>query len=209
MRNFVKLTAFAGALLLAATTIPAAEAKIENGSNVSDMTVVDSNGVSHNLSDYAGKTVVLEWTNHGCPYVVKHYSPDHEGGNMQNLQKAAAEDDIVWLSIISSAPGKQGYVSGEQANTLTETRMAAPGAVVLDAGGDMGRTFSAKTTPHMFIIDPEQTLVYQGAIDSIKSTNPADISEATNYVTAALAALKNGEAIAQAETKPYGCSVKY
>jgi len=195
----------AAALALAGT----AQAKIENGSNVSDMTVVDSNGASHQLSDYAGKTVVLEWTNHGCPYVVKHYSDKHEGGNMQNLQKAAAEDDVVWLSIVSSAPGRPGYVSGPQGNELTESRAAAPEAVVLDAAGTMGRTFSAKTTPHMFIIDPEQTLVYQGAIDSIKSANPADIAQATNYVSEALGALKEGRPIAKAETKAYGCSVKY
>lgn len=209
MKNFVKIAALTTAVLSIVCTGQNAEAKIENGSNVSDMTVVDSNGVSHNLSDFAGKTVVLEWTNHGCPYVVKHYSEDHEGGNMQNLQKSAAKEDVVWLSIISSAPGKQGSVSGEQANALTLDRGAAPEAVVLDASGTMGRSFSAKTTPHMFIIDPDQTLVYQGAIDSIKSTNPADIAQATNYVSAALTALRAGEPIAEAETKPYGCSVKY
>ncbi len=209
MRTFAKLAALTAATLAIACTAQTAQAKIENGSNVSDMTVVDSNGVTHNLSDYAGKTVVLEWTNHGCPYVVKHYSEEHEGGNMQNLQKAAAEDDIVWLSIISSAPGKQGYVSGQEANELTTTRDASPEAVVLDAAGSMGRTFSAKTTPHMFIIDPGQTLVYQGAIDNVRSTNPADIAGATNYVTEALTALKEGRPIAEADTKPYGCSVKY
>lgn len=204
--NFLKFTALtAGSLAFIGT----AQAKIETGSNVSDMTVVDSNGVTHQLSDFAGKTVVLEWTNHGCPYVVKHYSPAHEGGNMQNLQKAAAQDDVVWLSIISSAPGQQGFVSGEEANGLTTSRGAAPAAVVLDASGDMGRTFSAKTTPHMYVINADQNLVYQGAIDSIKSVNPNDISSATNYVSAALTAVKNGETIAQAETKPYGCSVKY
>lgn len=197
--------ASAAALALAGT----AQAKIETGSNVSDMNVVDSNGVTHKLSDYAGKRVVLEWTNHDCPYVVKHYSPDHEGGNMQNLQKQAAEDDVVWLSIISSSPGQQGYVSGKRANELTESRAAAPEAVVLDAAGIMGRTFSAKTTPHMFVIDETQTLVYQGAIDSIKSTRPKHIPLATNYVAEALTALKDGRAIAKGETKPYGCSVKY
>jgi len=203
---FLKLATITTATLAMAGT---AQAKIATGSNVSDMTVVDSNGVTHNLSDFAGKNIVLEWTNHGCPYVVKHYSPDHEGGNMQNLQKAAAENDVVWLSIISSAPGKQGYVSGEQANDLTTSRSAAPQAVVLDASGDMGRTFSAKTTPHMYVIDASQTLVYQGAIDSVRSTYPSDIPGATNYVSAALNALNSGTAIAETDTKPYGCSVKY
>jgi len=204
--NLLKLTTLTAASMALVGT---AHAKIETGSNVADMAVVDSNGITHNLADFAGKTVVLEWTNHGCPYVVKHYNPSHEGGNMQNLQKAAAKDDIVWLTVISSAPGKQGYVDGQGANALTETRSANPSAVVLDASGDLGRTFSAKTTPHMYIIDPSQTLVYQGAIDSKKSTNPADISGATNYVTEALTALKTGQPIAEAETKPYGCSVKY
>ncbi len=206
LRNIFKLSILTASSLALFGT---AQAKIETGSNVSDMTVTDSNGVTHNLSDFAGKTVVLEWTNHGCPYVVKHYDPSIEGGNMQNLQKAAAADDVVWLSIISSAPGQQGYVSGEEANNLTTSRDAAPEAVLLDGTGTVGRTFSAKTTPHMFVIDANQTLVYQGAIDNVKSTNPADIPDATNYVSAALTALKNGEPIAEAETKPYGCSVKY
>lgn len=205
-RNIAKIATVVAATIALVGT---AQAKIENGTNVSDMTVVDSNGVTHKLSDYAGKKVVLEWTNHGCPYVVKHYSNKHEGGNMQNLQKDAAADDVVWLSIISSAPGKQGYVSGQKANELTEVRGADPKAVVLDAAGVVGKTFSAKTTPHMFIIDENQTLVYQGAIDSIKSTRPEDIAIATNYVSEALTALKEGRTIAEAETKPYGCSVKY
>lgn len=205
-RKIVKIATLTVASLALVGT---AQAKIENGTNVSDMSVVDSNGVTHQLSDYAGKKVVLEWTNHGCPYVVKHYSDKHPGGNMQNLQKLADADDVVWLSIISSAPGKQGYVSGKQANELTDMRDAAPDAVVLDAAGTVGKTFSAKTTPHMFVIDESQTLVYQGAIDSIKSTNPADIAIATNYVSEALTALKEGRPIAESETKPYGCSVKY
>ena len=133
------------ALLATATT---ASAKIVNGTNVTDMTVTDSNGVEHNLSDFTGKRVILEWTNAGCPFVKKHYETD----NMQALQKeATVDDDTVWLSIISSAPGKQGYVSGEGANELTVSRDAAPSAVVLDPAGDMGKTFAAKTTPHMYI----------------------------------------------------------
>lgn len=186
-----------------------AMAKIETGSTVSDMTVVDSNGVSHNLSDFAGKTVVLEWTNHGCPYVKKHYNTDYNGGNMQTLQMAAAEDDVVWLSIISSAPGKQGYVSADEANNLSVTRGATPAAVILDPDGTAGRTFAAKTTPHMYVIDANQTLVYQGAIDDNRSSNPQTIAGAKNYVTETLTAMKNGEAIPVGETTPYGCSVKY
>ncbi len=201
----LSVIAAATAFLLTGT----AEARVENGSKVSALTVVDSTGKLHNLADYAGKTVVLEWTNHGCPYVKKHYNTDYDGGNMQNLQKAAAADGVVWLSVISSAMGKQGYVTGAGADELTKTRGAAPTAVLLDPIGEMGRYFSAKTTPHMYVINPEQALVYQGAIDSNRSARPSTIAGATNYVTEALAALKSGTPIAVSETAPYGCSVKY
>ncbi len=205
-------TALSTTAILAAAmafAVPAS-AKIATGSTVSDVMVTDSNGVEHNLSDFAGKTVVLEWTNHKCPYVKKHYNEAYmDGGNMQSLQKAAAEDDIVWLSVISSAPGKQGYVSTEEANNLTDTRGAAPAAVILDPSGTAGRMFSAKTTPHMYVIDKDQTLVYQGAIDDDRGTSPNGIFNATNYVTAALTSLKAGEPVAKGETSPYGCSVKY
>jgi len=182
-----------------------AQAKIDTGANVSDMTVTDSNGVNHNLSDFAGKTVVLEWTNKGCPYVKKHY----ETNNMQTLQADATNDDVVWLSVISSAPGKQGYMSGDEANTYYADVSASPTAVVLDPDGTAGQAFSAKTTPHMYVIDPSQTLVYQGAIDSNPSANPATIDGATNYVKEALMAVKSGSAVSVGETSPYGCSVKY
>ena len=202
------LAATTAALSLAAVSAPAM-AKIATGSQVSDMTVTDSNGETHNLSDFAGKTVVLEWTNHKCPYVKKHYNTAFDGGNMQNLQKAAAEDDVVWLSVISSAPGTQGYVSGEKANQLSAERGAAPAAVIIDETGTAGRTFSAKTTPHMYVINADQTLVYQGAIDDNRSSSPKTIEGARNYVTEALAAVKAGEAVAESETAPYGCSIKY
>ena len=198
-------TALATTALIAGT----ANAKIETGSNVADMTVTDSNGTTHNLSDFAGKTVVLEWTNHGCPYVKKHYNTAFNNGNMQTLQKDARADGVVWLSVISSAPGKQGYVSGEQANNLTAARSADPMAVVLDPDGDAGRTFAAKTTPHMYVINADQKLVYQGAIDDNRSSSPKTIAGATNYVTAALASVKVGEDVANSDTAPYGCSVKY
>ncbi len=203
LSNSLKLSA--ATLLGAALMTGTASAKIATGSTVSDMQVTDSNGTVHNLSDFAGKNVVLEWTNDGCPYVKKHYS----SGNMQALQKEATADGAVWLSVISSAPGKQGHVSGEEANALTTTRGAAPTAVILDETGVKGRTFSAKTTPHMFVIDASQTLVYQGAIDDDRSANPMKAKTANNFVRAALASVKAGEAIATAETTPYGCSVKY
>ena len=197
-------TAAAATALLFATTALAGEG-YTTGDTVADMTVTDSNGVEHNLADFAGKNVVLEWTNHGCPYVKKHYNTD----NMQALQKQAAADDVVWLSVVSSAPGKQGYVSGEEANELTTSRGAAPTAVVLDETGVAGKTFAAKTTPHMYVIDGEGTLVYQGAIDDNPSSNPATVEGAKNYVTQALAEVAAGQPVSEATTKPYGCSVKY
>ncbi|MEO1474854.1 MAG: redoxin domain-containing protein, partial [Pseudomonadota bacterium] len=164
-------------------------------------------GETVSLSDFAGQTVVLEWTNHGCPFVQKHYDETYK--NMQGLQTAAADDGVVWLSVISSAPGKQGHVSPEEANELTTSRGAAPSAVIIDESGDIGRLYDAKTTPHMYIITGDGTLAYQGAIDSIKSARVSDIPEADNYVTAALDAVAAGEAVETAQTRPYGCSVKY
>lgn len=170
-----------------------------------DFNAVDSFGKTHSLSQYRGKTVVLEWTNHDCPYVRKHY----QSGNMQSLQQAATDDGVVWLSIISSAPGKQGHVSTTKANELTSKRNASPSAVILDETGDIGRLYAAKTTPHMYIIDPDGTLVYMGGIDSIPSSNQDDVDRATNYVRVALQSLSDGKPISENVTRPYGCSVKY
>ncbi len=191
------------ALCFAGTT---AQAKIATGSSVADMSVVDSNGKTHKLSDFAGKKVILEWTNHQCPYVVRHY----ESKNMQDLQKSAtANGDTVWLSVISSGPGLQGYVSGEKANKLTVKRDAAPTAVIMDPEGTMGQSFSAKTTPHMYIIDENQTLVYQGGIDDDRNGRKLAAGTEVNYVEAALADLAAGRTVAEANTPPYGCSIKY
>ena len=190
-------------LISAVTVVARAAVGVEQPAP--DFTGIDSNGVKHTLSQYRGKTVVLEWTNHDCPYVRKHY----ESGNMQALQKAATGDGIIWLSIISSAPGKQGHVSGKDANALTTQRKASPTAVILDERGDIGRQYGAKTTPHMYIIDAKGSLVYMGGIDSIPSSNPADIERATNYVEVALRAMADGKPIADNVTRPYGCSVKY
>ena len=180
-------------------------AAIETGSPAPNFTLTDANGTTHSLSDFTGKTVVLEWVNFDCPFVVKHYSQ----GNMPNLQKQATADGVVWLSINSSAPGKQGYYSG---TALTE-RIAAENwsgtGYLIDSDGTVGKAYSAKTTPHMYIIDAAGTLVYQGAIDDKKSMNPADIKTSTNFVSTALAELAAGAPITTATTKPYGCSVKY
>ncbi|MEE4301923.1 MAG: redoxin domain-containing protein [Pseudomonadales bacterium] len=165
----------------------------------------DTRGDVHSLDDFAGRTVVLEWTNHDCPYVRKHY----DSGNMQATQRDAREDGVVWLSVISSKPGSQGHVSPARADELTESRDAAPTAVLLDPAGDVGRAYAARTTPHMYVIDGEGRLVYMGGIDDRPTSNVADIEDATNYVREALAALEAGEAVDPAVTRPYGCSVKY
>lgn len=168
-------------------------------------TATDSNGKSHALADFKGKTVVLEWTNDGCPYVKKHYG----SGNMQKLQQEVKAAGGVWLSIISSAPGKQGYVQGAGANQLTSSRSANPTAVLLDPVGAVGRAYEAQTTPHMFVIDPAGTLRYMGAIDDQPSTDVATISTARNYLREAFKAVSSGGKVAETATDPYGCSVKY
>lgn len=190
-------------LLFALATTAGATLKI--GEPAPPFTGIDTHGNSHTLSDYRGKPVILEWTNHDCPYVRKHYN----SGNMQQQQQAATGQGVVWLSIISSAPGKQGHVTPARADALTVQRNAAPSAVILDENGDIGRLYGAKTTPHMFIIDADGRLAYMGGIDSIASSNPADIEKAAQYVPAALAQMMNGEPIASSVTRPYGCSVKY
>lgn len=166
---------------------------------------VDTAGKTWSLADLAGQPVILEWTNHDCPYVKKHY----DAGNMQALQREATEDGYLWLSVISSAPGKQGHVSAAEADALTAERDAAPTAVILDADGSIGRAYGARTTPHMYLIDEVGTLVYMGGIDDRASTDPADIPGASNYVRLAMAELGAGEPISQPVTRPYGCSVKY
>ena len=189
-------------LFAMATTAGAA---LEIGEPAPGFTGIDTSGKSHALSDFRGKPVVLEWTNHDCPYVRKHYS----SGNMQRQQQTATGQGVVWLSIISSAPGKQGHVTPAQADALTAERNAAPSAVILDEKGEIGQLYEAKTTPHMYIIDADGKLAYMGGIDSIASANPADIGKATQYVPAALAQVMNGEPVAPSVTRPYGCSVKY
>lgn len=196
------LAAFAFAFM---AIIPASNAAPTVGEPAPDFVGVDSNGVEHNLSDFKGKTVVLEWTNHECPYVVKHYS----GGNMQKLQEKATDKDVVWLSIHSSAEGKQGHVNGEQANAVAKEQGSNATAHILDASGEIGRLYDAKTTPHMFVIDQEGVLAYAGAIDSDSSYKSESIEGATNYVMAAVTSLKAGEPVEVSSTKPYGCSVKY
>jgi len=175
------------------------------GERAPDFTATDSNGKVHKLSDYAGKFVVLEWHNRGCPYTAKHYT----SGNMERLQKEWTARGVIWLTVISSAPGKQGYVTAADENSYVKEMNAAPTAVLMDPTGALGHLYDAKTTPQMFIIDPRGMLIYNGAIDDRPTTDAGDISGAKNYVAAALDAALAGKPIAVATTRPYGCSVKY
>ncbi|MCI0350174.1 MAG: redoxin domain-containing protein [Acidobacteriales bacterium] len=175
------------------------------GEAAPDFSATDSNGKSHQLSSYRGKYVVLEWHNQGCPYTKKHY----ETGNMQKLQKEWTGKGVVWLSVISSAPGKQGYVTASEENDYLRRTNSTPTAVLLDPKGDVGRMYGAKTTPHMYIIDPQGNLIYNGAIDDRPTADQGDVAGAKNYVSQALDEAMAGKAVSTAATTPYGCTVKY
>ena len=180
-------------------------AQVEPGEPAPDFNLKDSKDNSQKLSTYNGKFVVLEWMNSECPFIKKHYS----NGNMQKLQKEYTAKGVVWLSIISSAPGKQGHCTGPQAEANRKDMDASPTAVLLDPSGDVGQKYGAKTTPHIFIINPDGNVIYAGAIDSIPSSKSDDCDKATNYVRETLDAALAGKPILHPETKPYGCSVKY
>lgn len=192
------------ALIVGVQTAPAL-AQTSVGKQAPEFATVDSHGKTVKLADFKGKTVVLEWSNHDCPYVRKHYG----AGNMQALQSEAAAKGVVWLTVVSSAKGQQGFVEGLEANKLTDDRKAKPAAVLLDPKGQAGKAYGATATPHMFVIAPDGTLVYGGAIDDRASANPADIPKARNYVRDALAAVAAGKPMVPATTRAYGCSVKY
>jgi peroxiredoxin len=189
--------------LLTLFSLAAFAAKV--GESAPDFSASDSNGQTRKLSDYKGKFVVLEWTNQGCPYTRKHY----DSGNMQKLQKYWTQKGVVWLTVVSSAPGAQGYVTAAQENDYLKKENASPTAVLLDPKGDLGHLYEAKTTPHMYIIDPKGNLIYNGAIDDKATTDTSDIAGATNYVSQALEQAMAGKPVANAATRPYGCSVKY
>ena len=190
------------ALALAAGTALAAP---EVGQPAPAFTLTDSNGQSHNLADFKGKFVVLEWLNHGCPFVKKHY----DSNNMQKLQKEYTGKDVVWLSIVSSAPGKQGHMSPAETNQAKEEKGSAATAVLLDEDGTVGQLYGAKVTPELYVINPEGNLIYAGAIDDKKSVDPADVEGATNYVKRTLDEALAGQPVSTPRTEPYGCSVKY
>ena len=187
-------------ILLAATAYA-----LRPGDAAPDFHGSDSNGNSQTLAQYRGKFVVLEWANQGCPYEQKHY----KSGNMERLQREWTSKGVVWLSVISSAPGEQGYVTPPEENDYLRTMHAAPTAAVLDPSGAIGRLYGAKTTPHMFVIDPQGKLVYEGALDDQPTPDPASLKIAHNYVSEALEDAMAGKPVPTPVTRPYGCSVKY
>lgn len=199
--NAVRRSLIAAAL--AAPLLAVANANVEAPAPAFTATTAD--GKTVNLADYKGRTVVLEWTNHDCPYVKKHYG----SGNMQSQQKDATGQGVVWLQVISSAPGQQGFVDGATAKKLNADRGAAPTATLLDPKGELGRLYGAQTTPHVYVIKGDGTLAYKGGIDSIPSAKVEDIAKADPYVKLALADVAAGRKVEKASTRPYGCSVKY
>lgn len=196
---------FVVALIAAAAAIGPAAAQQTTGATAGNFRLIDANGKPVALSDFRGRTVVLEWNNPGCPYVQKHY----DSGNMQRTQAAARRDGAVWLTVNSGAPGKQGYMTGAEARAFVEKAKAQPTAYLLDPEGKVGRGYAAKTTPHLYVIDGRGVLRYQGGIDDKPTADKADIAGARNHVLAALGELKAGKSVSVAETRPYGCSVKY
>ena len=175
------------------------------GQQAPDFIAVDTAGKQHRLSEFAGKYVVLEWTNPGCPFVRKHYG----SGNMAATQKAATSKGVVWLAINSTERAASDYLKPPALEAWMHEYSGAPTAVLMDEDGVIGRAYGARTTPHIFIVDPKGTLVYAGGIDSIASARPEDIKTATNYVNQALGEAFDGKAISAATTRPYGCSIKY
>jgi peroxiredoxin len=197
-----RLIPFAAATL-AALAIPAA-AQQSNGAKATDFKLTDASGKTVQLSDFKGKTVVLEWNNPGCPFVQRHYE-----GNMQKTQAAAKAGGVVWLTINSGAPGKQGYMQGAEATKWVADKKATPAHYLLDPKGVVGKGYAAKTTPHMYIIDGAGVLRFQGGIDDKPAARVEEMGSARNHVLAALNEMKAGKPVSVAQTTPYGCSVKY
>lgn len=195
-------------LLMTLALLPlstAALAAPEIGKPAPEFTATDTNGKPVVLADLKGKTVVLEWTNHECPFVVKHY----KSGNMQALQAETTKDGVVWISVNSSAKGKEGNTTAEESNKIVAEQKSMATHKILDESGVIGKLYDAKTTPHMFVIDKAGVLAYAGAIDDKSGFDPEEIKTAKNYVTAALANLKADKPVEVSSSKPYGCGVKY
>jgi peroxiredoxin len=192
-------------LVLLTFSLLSVQASVENGAKAPNFTLVNELGKEVKLSDYKGKTVVLEWYNKDCPFVRKHY----ESNNMQKLQKKWTDKDVVWLSIISSAEGKQGYLTQDEAKADKKSSGSSATSILLDPKGNVGKMYDAKTTPHMYVIAKTGELLYQGAIDSNSSYDPAVIPQSKNYVDEVLIKLSSGKKVKPGSTKAYGCSVKY
>jgi peroxiredoxin len=201
----MKRLAIAAAFALSACAAPLAWAAATVGQPAPNFTATDTSGKKVSLADFKGKHVVLEWVNPGCPFVVKHYS----SGNMQGTQKEATAKDVVWLAISSTAPDASDYKKPAELASWMQSQKAAATATLMDDDGKVGKAYGARTTPHMYVVNPAGTLVYAGAIDSKATSNKADIPDATNYVKQALGELLAGKPVSVASTRPYGCSVKY
>ncbi len=201
MNTWLKLTVLSAALL--AATSAAAQATI--GQPAPAFAVTDTQGRAVKLADFKGKHVVLEWVNPGCPYVQKHYN----SGNMPATQKGARAKDVVWLSINSTSADHRDYLKPAELDAWLKARDSAMSATLMDADGKVGRAYGARTTPHMYLIDPQGKLLYAGAIDSIPSASTADIKSATNYVNQALGETLAGKALSKPASQAYGCSIKY
>jgi alkyl hydroperoxide reductase subunit AhpC len=201
MKRSTLNTMLVALFLCAASLISAAKV----GDPAPDFTGTASSGKTVRLADYRGKYVVLEWHNNGCPFVGKHYN----SGNMQRLQKQWTSQGVIWFSILSSAPGKQGYVSASEENDYLAKMQAAPTAALLDPSGQIGHLYDAKTSPQMVVINPQGVVIYDGAIDDKPTTDLDDVPGATNYVSLALQQAMAGKPVQTPATRPYGCSVKY
>jgi peroxiredoxin len=195
----------AGMLMACAQDAKGSGPAPEIGKAAPGFSVADTNGKTHSLDQYRGRWVVLEWLNHDCPYVRKHY----DNGVMQALQKKYADQGVVWLSVVSSAPGKQGHFPNERANELTNEKKAVPHAVLVDSPGTVGRAYDARTTPHMFVINPEGNIVYMGGIDDKPTARAADLKTARPHVDIALMEAMAGKPVSVPTSQPYGCTVKY
>ncbi|MET0252147.1 MAG: redoxin family protein [Novosphingobium sp.] len=201
----VAALAAGGAMVLTGVQAGAQATGAAIGAPATGFTATDMTGKPVSLAQFKGKTVVLEWNNPGCPFVKKHY----DSGNMQKTQAAAAAQGVVWLTVNSGAPGQQGNLTGAEAQKFVAAQKARPARYLLDPAGKVGHAYGARTTPHLFIIGGDGRLVYRGGIDDKPTADPADIAKARNHVLAALGELKAGKPVSVADTRPYGCSVKY
>ena len=205
MKRFALAATYAAAFAIAASAAPMAWAAATVGQPAPNFTATDTSGKTVSLADFKGKHVVLEWVNPGCPFVVKHYS----SGNMQGTQKDATAKGVVWLAISSTAPDASDYKKPTDLAAWMQAQKAAATATLMDDDGKLGKAYGARTTPHMYVVNPAGTLVYAGAIDSKASSNAADIAGASNYVKQALSESLAGKPVSTASSRPYGCSVKY